>query len=152
MVFLLEGVNSPMKNILLSLITFFGAAFVGGCVNMGIITFGGHLIPPPSGVNLADVNSIAENIHLYGPIHFLSPFLAHAVGTLMGAYLVARFAPQYKFVLALFVCGFFLLGGIIMVMMLPSTMWFNILDLGVAYIPMGYLGWWLNQPKTETVN
>ena len=152
MTFLLEGVNSPMKNILLSLIAFFGAVFVGGCVNMGIITFGGQLIPHPSGVNPADVNSIAENMNLYGPIHFLSPFLAHAVGTLMGAYLVARFAPQYKFVLALFVGGFFLLGGIMMVMMLPSPMWFNILDLGVAYIPMGYLGWWLNQPKTDTVN
>jgi hypothetical protein len=141
-----------MKNILLSLITFFGAVFVGGCVNMGIITFGGQLIPAPSGVNPADVNSISENMHLYGPIHFLSPFLAHAVGTLMGAYLVARFAPVYKFVLALFVGGLFLLGGIMMVMMLPSPMWFNILDLGLAYIPMGYLGWWLNQPKTETVN
>ena len=112
---------------------------------MGIITFGGQLIPPPEGVNPADVNSIAENIHLYDPIHFLVPFLAHAVGTLMGAYLVARFAPQFKFVLALFVRGLFLLGGIMMVMMLPSPMWFNILDLGVAYIPMGYFGWWLNK-------
>jgi len=141
-----------MKNIFLSLITFFGAVFVGGCVNMGIITFGGQLIPPPAGVNPADVNSIAENMHLYGLIHFLPPFLAHAIGTLVGAYLVARFAPQVKFVLALFVGGLFLLGGIMMVMMLPSPMWFNILDLGVAYIPMGYLGWWLNQPKTETEN
>ena len=119
---------------------------------MGIITFGGQLIPPPSGVNPADVNSIAENMHLYGPIHFLSPFLAHALGTFVGAYLVARFAPQFKFVLALFVGGLFLLGGIMMVIMLPSPMWFNILDLGVAYIPMGYLGWWLNQPKTENVD
>jgi len=32
-----------------------------------------------------------------------------------------------------------------MVMMLPLPMWFNILDLGVAYIPMGYFGWWLNK-------
>lgn len=142
-----------MKNIFLSLITFFGAVFVGACVNMGIITFGGQLIPPPSGVNSADVNSIAENMHSFGPIHFLYPFLAHAVGTLVGAYLVVRFvAPQYKFVLALFVVGFFLLGGVMMVMMLPSPIWVNILDLGVAYIPMGYLVWWLNQPKTETVN
>ena len=44
-----------MKNILLSLITFFGAVFVGGCVNMGIITFGGQLIPPPEGVNPTDI-------------------------------------------------------------------------------------------------
>ena len=80
-------------------------------------------------------------------IHFLYPLLAHALGIFVGVYLVARFAPQFKFVLALFVSGLFLLGGIMMVMMLPSPMWFNTLDLGVAYIPMGYLGWWLNQPK-----
>lgn len=91
-------------------------------------------------------------MHLYGPIHFLSPFLAHALGTLVGAYLVAWFAPKFKFVLALLVGGLFLLGGIMMVMMLPSPIWFNVLDLGVAYIPMGYLGWRLNQPKIETVN
>jgi len=58
---------------------------------MGIITLGGQLIPPPAGGNVADMNSIAENMYLYGPIHFISPFLAHAVGTLVGAYLVARF-------------------------------------------------------------
>ncbi len=141
-----------MKKTLLSLITFFGAVFVGSCVNIGIIILGGQLIPPPAGVNPTDMNSIAENMHIYGPIHFLFPFLAHTLGTFVGAYLVARFTPQFKFVLALFVGGLFLLGGIMMVMMLPSPMWFNILDLGVAYIPMGYLGWWLNQPKTETVD
>ncbi len=59
---------------------------------------------------------------------------------------------MYKFVLALFVGGPFLLGGIMMLMMLPSPMWFIILDLVLAYIPMGYLGWCLNRPKTGTVN
>ena len=118
---------------------------------MGIITLGGQLIPTPVGGNAADMNSISENMYSYGPIHFISPFLAHAVGTLVGAYLVARFSPKFKFVLALFVGGLFLLGGIMMVIMLPSPMWFNILDLGAAYIPMGYIGWWLNQPKTEII-
>ena len=47
-------------------------------------------------------------MYLYGLIHFLPPFLAHAIGILVGgAYLVTRFAPQLKFVLALFVDGFF---------------------------------------------
>ncbi len=35
---------------------------------------------------------------------------------------------------------FFLAGGIANVLMLPSPTWFIILDLVVAYIPMGYLG------------
>jgi len=83
-----------MKNILLSLITFFGAVFVGGCVNMSIITFGGQLIPPPAGVNPADVNSIAENMHLYGLIHFLPPFLAHAIGYIGGGLSGGTFRPS----------------------------------------------------------
>lgn len=28
-----------------------------------------------------------------------------------------------------------------MVLMLPSPMWFDILDLGVAHLPMSWLGW-----------
>jgi hypothetical protein len=35
---------------------------------------------------------------------------------------------------------FFMIGGIIMVSMLPSPLWFTILDLVGAYIPMGLLG------------
>ena len=30
-------------------------------------------------------------------------------------------------------------SGIMMVMMLPSPMWFTLVDLGLAYIPMAYL-------------
>ena len=30
-----------------------------------------------------------------------------------------------------------------MVAILPSPMWFNLLDLIVAYFPMGMLGYWL---------
>ena len=37
----------------------------------------------------------------------------------------------------------FFLGGAYMVSLLPSPMWFNILDLVGAYIPMGYLGYFI---------
>jgi hypothetical protein len=43
-----------------------------------------------------------------------------------------------KFALAIGV--FFLIGGIVNVFMLPSPVWFTILDLAVAYIPMAWLG------------
>ncbi|EMG10421.1 hypothetical protein LEP1GSC151_5427 [Leptospira interrogans serovar Grippotyphosa str. LT2186] len=33
----------------------------------------------------------------------------------------------------------FLIGGIANVMMLPSPLWFTVLDLVGAYLPMGYL-------------
>jgi hypothetical protein len=34
----------------------------------------------------------------------------------------------------------FLLGGIMMVYMLPGPVWFAITDLAVAYVPMAWLG------------
>ena len=75
----------------------------------------------------------------YQYYHFIVPFLAHAIGTLVGAYLAVKIAG-HKMVAALVVAALFLYGGISMVMQLPSPMWFNVLDLVGAYIPMGLLG------------
>jgi len=33
----------------------------------------------------------------------------------------------------------FLLGGVLNVLMLPSPVWFTLTDLVIAYLPMGYL-------------
>jgi threonine/homoserine/homoserine lactone efflux protein len=41
----------------------------------------------------------------------------------------------------------FLIGGIMNVMMLPSPLWFTILDLVGAYLPMAYLAWKLGKKK-----
>ena len=35
-----------------------------------------------------DIESIKENMYLYTPLHFIVPFLAHAIGTLVGAIIV----------------------------------------------------------------
>jgi len=43
---------------------------------------------------------------------------------------------------ALGIGAMFLIGGIMMIVMIPETpLWFSILDLVGAYIPMGWLGW-----------
>ena len=117
---------------------------IGGSVNMAIITYGGELIPPPESVNPNDFESIKENFHLYQNIHFVVPFLAHAVGTFIGALIASLIASSHQLKFAFAIGCFYLMGGITMVMMLPSPMWFNILDLGFAYIPMGWLGWKLS--------
>jgi len=120
-------------------------AVVAGCaigmlVNFALVTLGASVIAPPEGVDPQDVNSLKENLHLFGPKHFISPFLAHALGTLAGAFTTAKMAASNKLYLALAVGAFFLLGGIAMVMMVPSPTWFTILDLGLAYFPMAWLG------------
>jgi hypothetical protein len=73
--------------------------------------------------------------------YFLFPFLAHAVGTLVGAFIVAKYTVSYHMILSISVGVFFLLGGISMVFIMPAPLWFIITDISLAYIPMGWYGW-----------
>jgi len=128
--------NPTIRNILAVV----AGIIIGSMVNMGIITISGKLIPPPMGVDVTDMESLKSSMHLFEPKHFIFPFLAHALGTLFGAFLASAIAVNHTMKLALSVSAFFLLGGIISVYMLPSAIWFAILDLLGAYIPMGWLG------------
>ena len=111
--------------------------FVGGIVNFGIIILSSSIIPPPNGVDVSNIESIKTNIHLYKPIHFLFPFLAHALGTFSGAVLAIKISKQTK--IEYMVALVFLYGGISMITQVSSPMWFTVLDLGLAYIPMAWL-------------
>lgn len=111
--------------------------FVGGIANFGIIILSSSIIPPPDGVDVSNIESIKANIHLYKPIHFLFPFLAHSLGTFSGAVLAIKISKQTK--IAYMVALVFLYGGISMVTQVHSPMWFTVLDLGLAYIPMAWL-------------
>jgi len=65
---------------------------IGGGVNISLITLSPSLIPPPTGVDVNNAESLSKAMHLFEPRHFVMPFLAHAVGTLAGAlaaYLIA---------------------------------------------------------------
>ena len=128
-------------NISRNIIALIFGLFLGGMINMLIINNGGGFIAPPEGVNPKDIESIKENMHLYTPIHFIIPFLAHAMGTFIGALITSLIADSFRMYLAIGVGFCFLIGGIMMVLMLPSPLWFNIIDLCLAYLPMGWLGW-----------
>lgn len=107
---------------------------------MGLVILGSKVVPPPAGVNVADPESLKASMHLFQPIHFLFPFLAHALGTLAGALTAALLAPNRRLLAGVIVGAFFLLGGITNVWMLPAPFWFEAADLLLAYIPMGWLG------------
>ena len=127
--------NKIVRNVL-AVIT---GIILGSAVNMGIIMLQGYFIALPEGVNVTNTESLQSSMHLFGPKHFIFPFLAHAIGTLAGAYLSARIAASHKMKFALGIGIFFLIGGISMVFMMPAPVWFVLLDLSVAYIPMGWL-------------
>jgi hypothetical protein len=113
---------------------------VGGTVNTGIIMVSGYIIPPPEGTDLKTLEGLLAAMPLMEPKHFLMPFLAHAFGTLVGAILASSMAVNYKMRFAMIIGICFLVAGIMNIFMLPSPVWFTIVDLGFAYITMAYLG------------
>ena len=136
-----------MNPILRNILVFIAALIGGSIVNMALVSWNGPVIPLPEGADTSTMEALAESMVLFKPIHFLAPFLGHAVGTLVGAVLVALFAASHKMQLAMAVGGLFLLCGIWAVMTLPAPMWFNALDLIVSYIPMAWIGWKIGDLK-----
>ena len=120
---------------------------LGSVVNMGIINLQNSFIALPGGADVTNTESLQSSMHLFEPKHFIFQFLAHAIGTLVGAYLSARIAASHKMNFSLGIGIFFLIGGISMVFMIPAPVWFIVADLSLAYIPMGWFGWKLSGQK-----
>ena len=122
---------------------------LGVVVNMTIIMISGSVIPPPEGGDVTTMEGLKETMHLFQPEHFIFPFLAHALGTFAGGFLAALIAANHKMKFAMLIGLFFLIGGIINVIILPSptwfTIWFTLLDLAGAYIPMAWLGYHISK-------
>ena len=113
---------------------------VGSIVNMGIVMASGSVIAPPEGGDITTMEGLKATMHLFEPKHFIFPFLAHAIGTLVGAYVAAKLAATRNMTMALIIGVFFFIGGSINVSMLGGPLWFTVIDLALAYIPMAYLG------------
>ncbi len=128
-----------MNPILKNILAFIAGLVAGSAVNMGLIMISGSIIPPPEGADNTTMEGLKASMHLFQPKHFLFPFLAHALGTLVGALVTVLIAASHKMKLALGVTLYFLLGGIANVIMLPSPLWFTVVDLVGAYLPMWYL-------------
>jgi hypothetical protein len=113
---------------------------VGSIVNMALVTIGPMVIPPPAGADLTTMEGLQAAMPAFETKHFVFPFLAHALGTLVGALVACLIAASHKMTIALVLGVLFLLGGIAAAYMFPAPLWFEALDLIVAYIPMALLG------------
>ena len=129
-----------MRNFLRVLFAIVLGLVVGSVVNMALITASGKVIAPPVGADVATMEGLKASMHLFEPKHFLFPFLAHALGALAGAFVAALLAPNRSLVPPMVVGALFLAGGIANVIMLPSPMWFTLVDLFLAYLPTAWLG------------
>ena len=130
-----------MKKTIKNTLAIFVGLFIWGSTNMLIISNSNAFVALPKGVVPEDLESLSSNIHLFEPIHFLMPFLSHSIGTFCGAFLAAKIAVNHKLKFALTIGVFFLIGGVKMSSVLDSPLWFDLVDVSVAYIPMSLLGY-----------
>lgn len=123
-----------MNKSVINFLAILAGMVVGAFANSGIISLGLMVIPFPQGAD-----SITSAMPMLSPKDFIFPFLAHALGTLTGSIVAVRLGKGHPLRLALPVSTLFFFGGVYMVNLLPSPLWFNVLDLSLAYFPMAWL-------------
>ncbi len=129
-----------MKSIVRNILAVIGGVIVGSVVNMALVNIGPSVVHLPPGADVSTMDALRGSMKLFTPVNFIFPFLAHAVGTLAGAFVAAKFAASHHLKFAMVIGVLFLLGGIAAVRMLGGPLWFSVADLLLAYIPMGFLG------------
>ena len=136
-----------MHSLLRNTIGVIGGILVGGIVNMFIIGISHNLMPMPSGFDHSSYEALEKTMHLLGPQHYLFPFLAHALGSFFGALVAIKIGASHFMRLAMIVGIFFLMSGMNNTRLIPAPIWFNALDVLIAYLPMVWLAHRLAAPK-----
>lgn len=127
--------NPTIKNIIAVIVGW----FAGSVVNMGLIQVG-HMVLPIVGIDAKDMDELAAAMPTLEFKYFIFPFLAHALGTLVGATVAGLLATKHKMKFAFGIGVLFLLGGIMVNYMLPGPIGFTITDIVIAYLPMAWIG------------
>lgn len=130
-----------MHPVLRNVLAVIAGILLGGAANSLVLTLESMLIPPPPGVDTSTMESLKASIHLFEPEHFIIPWFAHALGSLVGSFIAAKQGISRKLMLALIAGGFFFVGGLIMILSIGGPLGFIVADLGLAYFPMAWLGY-----------
>ena len=129
-----------VRNILAVVLGF----IIGNVVNMLVISAGHAIMPPPAGFDGSSMDGVASTIHLLRPLDYIVPFLAHALGPLVGVLCAMFISASSRKPIAIGLGVLFLAGGIAANIMIPAPMWYRVVDVVFAYVPMAVLGWKLS--------
>lgn len=129
-----------MKSIGRNILAVIAGVVVGSFVNMVLVNLGPVVFPLPEGADMSTMENMRESMQIFSPANFVFPFLGHALGTLVGAFIAAKFAASHSVKFAICIGVIFLAGGIAAVSMLGGPLWFKVADLLLAYIPMSLVG------------
>jgi hypothetical protein len=122
-----------------SIVAVICGAIAGIAFNMAIITLSRMLYPPPPGADMHDpatMNAYVQSLPLPA---FLVVLVAHAGGALIGGLVAGLITRRSPLVLGAIIGAFFLLGGIVSMIMIRAPLWFVVVDL-IAYVPCGIIG------------
>jgi hypothetical protein len=134
-------------NIVRNILAVIIGLIIGNVVNMTVISVGHAIMPPPAGFDGNSMEGVASTIHLLQPLDFIVPFLAHALGPFVGVLAAMFIAASSHKTIAIIVGVLFLVGGIAANIMIPAPMWYRIVDMVFAYIPMAFLAWKVSGKK-----
>ncbi len=137
-----------MNPILRNILAVIAGVIAGMFANMSLIMISGSVVALPEGVNPNDVNSIKEHLHLYEAKHFIMPFLAHAMGSFIGALVTALIAASHKMKFAIGLGIWTMVGGIAAAYLIPAPTWFIVVDLTLAYIPFAFVAGKIAESKS----
>ena len=112
-----------MKGLVRNIFAVIIGLLFGSAVNMAIIQLNTVLHPMPEGLDPNDSVKFGEYVATLPVSALLTVILAHLSQALVGGWVAARLAGTVPMVLAMIVGGLTLLGGVVMMMMVPHPAW-----------------------------
>ena len=122
-----------------NIIGFIVGYVAGTAVNFALIMANMALMP--AGTDFSTPEGVNAVMAQMGPVNYLVVFLAHGLGAFVGAVVCSLIAVSHRFVLSLVIGALFMLGGIYAAAVIDAPLWFEAVDIVLAYIPMAWLGW-----------
>ena len=115
--------------------------FLGGLFNISLISISNWAYPLPEGVDPNDLDALAAHVKANGMATgaLIIVLVAHAGGSLVSGLVCGMIAMRSWYVAAISLGFFWTLGGIMMLTILPSPIWFAVTDL-LLYVPAAVLG------------
>lgn len=117
------------------------ALFLGGVFNMNLVTVSQNVYPFPENVDPNDLESLKTYVEANGMATgaLLIVLAAHAGGSLVSGLICGIIAKRVWIAAAVGMGIFWMCGGLTMLSILPSPVWFAVADT-LLYVPAAIVG------------
>jgi hypothetical protein len=114
------------------------AGVIAAFISMMFLEGLGHsMFPIPFEIDSKNIGAIASKLHLIPVQMYVSVVLAHGLGLLIGL-LIAKAIDKTSRISLYIIAGFFLIGTIANLTMIPHPMWFAVADVAIVAL-VGFL-------------